>query len=434
MAEGRTVGALRRIPGEGALAAHAVGAAFVCWLVPRGFPPAHPRFWTNDVAPLLLLAISLAALVILLRERPRWAGVTLCWLAGAWLGAAVVARMLFPISLAAAWLLGVAAAIGLAASALWLPQRDRLLRADEAVGAVVGIALGAFFALGLDPGPPGTAPLDSDASTEIVGDPVTLVTQTNNETVRVDAGAYGIAYQPLLTFDRISPDRFWSLLAPASRARTRVQDAAGVRRFDDGAAFGVSSESGAARLDVSASTPVRVDAYSHLNAYCVLTIDGCREPSLSFSAAGARQFDILPAGYPSGAPARFACRMADGSFRVVEGASGEKGPYRELGKGSLPTGESLTVQFFDNGDWVASLTLDDWSAQASTDLSPTSGWGIPQNAIEFQRADPGGTVNVWISLASTSVGRGWDTVGHAAGVYRNRSRIEWRSDVSPPSE
>jgi hypothetical protein len=48
------------------------------------------------------------------------------------------------------------------------------------------------------------------------------------------------------------------------------------------------------------------------------------------------------------------------------------------------------------------------------------------NAIEFQRfgAPESSPVMIWITLAATSVGRGWDAVGHRAGTYRNRIRIE----------
>ncbi len=48
------------------------------------------------------------------------------------------------------------------------------------------------------------------------------------------------------------------------------------------------------------------------------------------------------------------------------------------------------------------------------------------NAIEFF-ADGRGGVSVVLTLAATAVGRGWDTVGHAAGTYRNRVDV----DVAP---
>jgi hypothetical protein len=68
---------------------------------------------------------------------------------------------------------------------------------------------------------------------------------------------------------------------------------------------------------------------------------------------------------------------------------------------------------------------------ASTELSPTAGWGLPQNAIEFSLSDPNpaSPATLFITLASTSVGRGFDSVGHTPGTYRNRMRIQtapWR--------
>jgi hypothetical protein len=80
---------------------------------------------------------------------------------------------------------------------------------------------------------------------------------------------------------------------------------------------------------------------------------------------------------------------------------------------------------YDLGRAVFEVTLDDWSAQCGVQASPTAGWGLPVNAIEFSLdgesdRSAGG---MWITLAATSVGRGWDTVGHGAGGYRNRVKV-----------
>jgi hypothetical protein len=108
-------------------------------------------------------------------------------------------------------------------------------------------------------------------------------------------------------------------------------------------------------------------------------------------------------------------------FRVVEAASGEKGPFRELAAGPLARGAPLVVTLLDGDRPVCELELMDWAAQASVELSPTAGWGLPANAVEFERLgdSPGEAVALWVTLAGTSVGRGWDSVGHRAGVYRN---------------
>ncbi|MGP0064916.1 MAG: hypothetical protein ACLQGP_15120 [Isosphaeraceae bacterium] len=72
------------------------------------------------------------------------------------------------------------------------------------------------------------------------------------------------------------------------------------------------------------------------------------------------------------------------------------------------------------------LTLEDYAAQADTPPSPTAGWGVPVNAIEFSLADdpPSSLASIFVTLAGTSVGRGWDCVGHRAGSYRDRIRLE----------
>lgn len=113
-------------------------------------------------------------------------------------------------------------------------------------------------------------------------------------------------------------------------------------------------------------------------------------------------------------------------FRIVEATSGEKGPFRTLAEGPLGRAEELTITLRDEGRALARIVLGDWSAQADTTLSPTAGWGVPVNAIEFSLSGdaPSSPASIFVTLAATSVGRGWDCVGHRAGIYRNRIRVE----------
>jgi hypothetical protein len=50
------------------------------------------------------------------------------------------------------------------------------------------------------------------------------------------------------------------------------------------------------------------------------------------------------------------------------------------------------------------------------------------NAIEMRREgdDPRAACVFDFTLAASSVGRGWDAVGHAAGTYRDRVRVKRR--------
>jgi hypothetical protein len=45
--------------------------------------------------------------------------------------------------------------------------------------------------------------------------------------------------------------------------------------------------------------------------------------------------------------------------------------------------------------------------------------------------EPTSPASLFITLAATSVGRGWDSVAHAAGTYRNRIAIEPGPAVDP---
>jgi hypothetical protein len=166
--------------------------------------------------------------------------------------------------------------------------------------------------------------------------------------------------------------------------------------------------------------------YSHLNTFSELMITGHERLFLSFSPCPDVRVEALPADYPTGRPAQLAYVDADGMFRVVRAKSGEKGPFAELGRGVLDASDPVTITLFDGDRPACRITFATWAGQVSTDLSPTAGWGLPQNSIEFQRQGEttSSPVSIWLTLAGTSVGRGWDTVGHGAGVFLNEVLIE----------
>jgi len=63
----------------------------------------------------------------------------------------------------------------------------------------------------------------------------------------------------------------------------------------------------------------------------------------------------------------------------------------------------------------------------------TAGWGVPVNAIELIRVgeEKASPAIIFVTPAATSVGRGWDSVGHRAGTYVNRMPL--RSEPATPS-
>jgi hypothetical protein len=230
-----------------------------------------------------------------------------------------------------------------------------------------------------------------------------------------------------LDFDRISPDRFWSLFAPRNSSTVRrysgatTADGETTLLYSDGAKI-VFSEPNKVAMQATAFSPLDRSVYSHLNSFCRIDLNGHHSLALSFSPCPDVTVDVLPADYPFGRPARFAYLDESGMFHVCEATSGEKGPFCKLASGQLDRGEPLEIGFYDDGQRVGGITLDDWSAQLSTATSPTAGWDVPVNAIEFQRLmdEPTAECSIWITLAATAVGRGFETVGHRAGTYRNR--------------
>jgi len=195
-------------------------------------------------------------------------------------------------------------------------------------------------------------------------------------------------------------------------------------------------DDGRSRLQVSAADNeknVRIEAlshlpyavYSHLNSFCRLRIFGSGSLALSFSPCP-DVVEIKPSDYPAGRPARLAYLDVEDVFRVVEAHSGEKGPFRILTEGVLRANDPLRITVHMDGQSACRITLRDWARQASRQLSPTAGWGLPENAIEFSLYSGGASseAGIFVTLAGTSVGRGWDSVGHAAGTYRNAMTIE----------
>jgi hypothetical protein len=248
--------------------------------------------------------------------------------------------------------------------------------------------------------------------------------------IDVACGATTVFIRPLLSFESRSPDRTWTLLAPPSNFGAQRQlrrvwqtaQASYARYADDGeSSLLVTASSAGVAIDAQSQLPTAV--YSHLNSYASLQFAASNVGAqIAFSPTGDNWFDIRPADYPSGRPSRMANRYADGTFRVVEASDGEKGPFHTLGESRLASEAPLTIRVRTTaGDPTSECSFEfaDWAAQASTALSPSAGWGVPQNSIQFF-ANPTQThVLILLTLADTGPGIGWDAVGHTAGGYRN---------------
>ena len=114
--------------------------------------------------------------------------------------------------------------------------------------------------------------------------------------------------------------------------------------------------------------------WSHLNSWCSIVVVGHRELELSFSPCPDTRIEVTSGDYPFGARRGSRILREDGTLHVVEASSAEKGPFRALASGRLARGEPLTITLYDQGEPACRITLDDFSTQAGTALSPTAGW------------------------------------------------------------
>lgn len=423
------------------LVGHLMACAGVIWLMPGGW-----RWVSAEMFVYRLLPVAVGAVItwsLLLRSEQLQARaidlLRFLWLAAAMMCLFQASRSFLKLAVLAL----VVEIVLLIASRL---HANRLSRAATILLVVVSVAVVAPVIHTLRSPTPSTRPLGGASVVVADDEPVRRSVQIG-ELARLDPTLANITFsvgrrfvqvEPLLTFNQRSPDATWTILAPRTARRAPEREYGGVAHRDgvvtarytdlDGKSVVANNELtispiNAQSFAIAAQTYLRAPIYSHLNTFTQITLAGHKNLRVAFSAVPELRFDVMHAGYPFGAPARFAYLGADRRLHVVQARSGEKGPFTELGSG--PLNGPLTITFFDREERIFDFELTDWADQASTELSPAAGWGLPQNAIEFglMSEDPKSPASVFITLAATGVGRGWSSVGHAEGLYRNRIHI-----------
>lgn len=386
--------------------------------------------------PAGLVVLGLAGL------RRAWSHAALAAWTATWCAGAVTALVLYDtsrlrIALGCAVPCAVLLAMCLAASLVARSRWD--LRAGAL--ALAGAAIGAWFPFAVRAPVASTRPLGGPAprveGTRIphgaveVG-PAVVDTRTAAVTLR-DAGIE-VRVQPLLRFWSRAPDRGWTLLA---RRRERSADTRlrtsfavtvehGVRLFAQGVAEHVLDVQprGTGGVELASWAVLEAPEYAHQCAFASFVVGGIDAPRIELSPAVGQPIGVLPYDYPAGRPARFATLLAPGVLHVLEATSGEKGPFTTLAEGPLPAEGALEMTLYDGARARVRIVLRDFASQASTELSPTAGWGVPQNDVSFALDERSGHVEINATWAATGIGRGFDTVGHAAGTYRSRVAVE----------
>ena len=425
---------------------HALVAGLALWLLPKGFELTHLKFWANSVFVWLLLLSMVAACYADFKQNATWLAVWSWGVCGLWFSGGLTALGLFPQSMFFKSIfamllatLGIYAAIQLKRTRPWWGLATSFC-SFAAVGCLLVLAQRAlpsatqpFTTIPL-PWPEEPFTVAPHFVYELSDSP--KINVYTDKTVTFEHESLHLKVQPLLTFTSRSPDRCWTNFASSAERMGAPRRLLGTEELPLGMKFffgpqersllEVISRRETETLQLEAYTELRQDVFSHLNGYCSLWLHGHQRLHLEFSPCPGVLVEPMPNEYPFGMPLRLGFLTADGNFRVVEAQSAEKGPFRTLAEGKMKRGDPLTITLHDGGTPRLALRFDDWSQQVSTAISPTAGWGLPQNEVMFARQTSALTSGLFLSLtlASTSTGRGFDSVGHAAGVYRNRMVIQ----------
>ncbi len=407
------------------LTVHAAACAIALVYLPRGFAPSDLHAWTDTWLPLAAGLVVVAALVrfVFFRSSGLFVSLVSAALAGGWIGAVVTGNLLFPISVGVERSVGPAAIAIALATVAWATK----LRTWPSIAAgAVGVVLGAVEVYGQKAPPPSTRPAGGVLA-DVRGEPTKDDAASGQ--VSFPCGKEHVRVRPLLTFESRSPDATWTVLAPPDafgprrkfEAFAKEKNGFRARYTDDGVSSLVATKD-AKGLDIEAVSKLDAVVYSHLNAFTLIHVPF--ETTVSFSPTGQERFPVEPSDYPSGRPMQLAYLGADIAFHVVRASDAEKGPYTELAKGHLGRDEPLAIEIRhkDGSPGTCKLTFKDWAAQVSTEPSPSAGWGVPQNSIQL--ISRGNEALIVLTLAETGPGRGWHSVGHAEGTYRNRIRVD----------
>jgi hypothetical protein len=420
------------------LALHIGAAGVWWWLMPGGFPSSATEFWVNQFWPPVIVVLLVVALLARGKLGEALLPAALAAIPAFWLTFGLSARLTFDASFESAWHTPFVLAFGLAV--LWIHKMRLRVRAWWLVPLfVIPAAIFGWALPGTQRAPePSTTPTGASFAPPppVLGD-AKVIKLAKDAQVRPDEGRVVVKRDkmilnvlPFLSFTDRSPDRSWVSLAPEGTSKptnrilaAKVRDGAGWKLYykdEDGSVLGVTSQGTTVQLD--AASRIAKPIFSHLNAWAELAVSGHTKLTVSFSPVPDKRVELAA---PTAAE-RFAYVDANDTFHIMQATTRQRGPFTEIASGRLKKGDPLVVTLYDGDKATFAVTLADWSAQASTALSPTAGAGIPVNAIELLRAGEPETAPalVTFSLASTSIGRGTQSVGHTAGVYRDRMTIE----------
>ena len=384
------------------LALHIGAAGVWWWLMPGSFPSSATEFWVNQFWPPVIVVVLVVALLARGKLGEALLPAALAAIPAFWLTFGLSARLTFDQSFESAWHTPFVLAFGLAV--LWIHKMRLRVRAWWLVPLfVIPAAIFGWALPGTQRAPePSTTPVGASFAPPppVLGD-AKVIKLAKDAQVRPDEGRVVVKRDkmilnvlPFLSFTDRSPDRSWVALAPEGTSKptnrilaAKVRDGAGWKLYykdEGGSVMGVSilQALGFSPIAIDASSRIEQPIFSHLNTYAEIAVSGHTKLTVSFSPVPDKRVELAA---PAAAE-RFAYVDANDTFHIMQAATRQRGPFTEIASGHLKKGDALVVTLYDGDKAAFAISLADWSAQASTALSPTAGAGVPVNAIEMLRA------------------------------------------------
>jgi len=418
--------------------------------MPKGFPISHPRFLVNSVLPIVGALICIICIVGSVKKNQAIIKLGVLCLTVATASAAITGKILFPTSIRLILLVvpfGLFVILAFLTFFVFLRfTESRISRTAFLSCVILSLLVGSSFVWPQKSDDPFTTPVNCAFPSydfkrhheETLTLPLIKGVSLNpkRSMISISNEKATLEVFPVLSFISRSPDRFWTIFAPRRQRSSPSRSIIGSLSEQNRVAISYTDDSShildlktleeGASVAIASFSKLIKPVYSHLNSYCELQVKAEQKLWITFSPCPENEIEIKKYQFPFGAPARLAYLDSNGIFKVVEADNSEKGPFKILAEGDLQANDELRVVLKSSEEDIFSITLHDWASQCSTNLSPTAGWGLPENAIEFSLNQYDNTIaHVFITLAGTSVGRGWDSVGHCEGVYRNRLSIDY---------
>ena len=204
--------------------------------MPQGFEIRHPRFWANTLLPIAGVGVSIAGIYSCIKKRDPWTcalvlGVTAMLVAGA-----ITFKLLFPHSTSgklglALIFCGFSAVCG-GVIGVWALRKCKIEIIPTAAAVTIGVFFGCLFPWTQKGISAATIPIAADISglpspTSAPGKVETSSVIDLTERLQVIPNNLGakvsldsdltLSINPVLTFNSVSPDRFWTIFSRTGR-------------------------------------------------------------------------------------------------------------------------------------------------------------------------------------------------------------------------